>query len=399
MATIRRWAAAVPSDVWFALGLVLLLRVVLSALGLVLWLESDLPGPCHFEIARNNWADIPPLADGPVAFPLVGIWERWDACWYAKIATFGYLPDGSTTFHPLLPAALWLAGLPLGGNVALAGLVVSGVALFIGLVGVQRLVADDLNLPVARRTAWLIIAWPAALYLVSGFTEALFLATTVWTFRFARRRQWLPAAVGAALAVATRLPGLLLVLPLAWEAGAAAWEERRQRGTISAGRAAASVAAIAAPVVALVAIVAYQQAVTGTNLFESQDAWGGREFHAPWETIAAAWEWVLNGSALRGIEAVNLFAILLCAGLVVAGIGRVPTSYLVYAGATILLLSIRLQPVPLTATVRYLGVVFPCLVIAAVLLQRPFAERSWLVASAALLGLLTVIFVRGSFVA
>jgi hypothetical protein len=399
MESIRRWAGVVPSDFWYALGLVLLLRVVLSALGLILWLEGDLPGPCHFEIARNGWAQIPPLADGVIEFPLVGIWQRWDACWYGKIATFGYLPDGSTTFHPLLPAAMWLVGLPLGGDVALSGMIVSGVALWVALVGIQRLVADDLDLPVARRTAWLIVAWPAALYLVAGFTEALFLATTVWAFRFARQQRWLPSAAMAALAVATRLPGLLLVLPLAWEAGMAAWQERRTSGRFRLGRLSASAVAVVAPMAALVAIVAYQQAVTGTNLFESQDAWGGREFHPPWETIAAAWDWVLNGSALRGIEAVNLLAILLCAGLVVVGIGRVPTSYLVYAGATILLLSIRLQPVPLTATVRYLGVVFPSLVVAALLLRRPFAERSWLVASAALLGLLTVIFVRGSFVA
>jgi hypothetical protein len=399
MTALRKLRFAVPRDVWVAVGLVVLLRLALSALGLVLWLEGDLPGPCHFELARNGWMDVPPLASGPAEFPLVGIWQRWDACWYSKIATFGYQADGSTTFHPLLPFAMRLVSIPLGGDVALAGLIVSGVAMVVALVGLQRLVAEDLGVAVARRTAWLVIAWPAALYWMAPFTEAIFLATSVWAFRFARRRRWLPAAVAAGLAVATRLPGILLILPLAWEAGSAAWERWRADGRMAPGALAASAVAVVAPALALAAVIAIQMIGTGTNLFESQDAWGGRQFHAPWETVAAAWDWIQHGSMLRGIEAVNLGALLLCAGLTLLGIRRVPASYVIYAGATVLLLAIRLQPVPLTATVRYLGVAFPCLVVAAMLLYRPATERAWLVASAALAGVLVVLFLRGSFVA
>ena len=399
MASLRGLGRAVPRDVWIALGLVVLLRAVLSALGIVLWLEGDLPGPCHFEIARDSWAQFPPLANGPLEFPLVGIWQRWDACWYSKVATFGYQPDGSTTFLPLMPAAMRLVAIPLGGDVALAGLLVSGIAMVVALVGLQRLVADDLGIVVARRTAWLVAVWPTALYWTAPFTEALFLATSVWAFRFARRRRWLPAALAAALAVATRLPGILLVLPMAWEAGRAARDQWRIGGAAAARSLAASAVTVAAPALALGAIVVVQVAVTGTNLFDSQDAWGGRQFHLPWETVAAAWDWIQHGSMLRGIEALNLAALLLCGGLAVLGIGRVPASYVLYGVATVLLLAIRIQPTPLTATVRYLGVAFPCLVVAALGLGRPSAERAWLIVSAALASLLTVLFLRGSFVA
>lgn len=177
-----------------------------------------------------------------------------------------------------------------------------------------------------------------------------------------------------------------------------AWD-RRRAGDLRASDLVSAGFAVAAPFLALGAVVAYQQAVTGTNLFESQDAWGGREFHPPWETVAAAWDWVVNGSTLRGIELVNLAALVLCGGLVLAGIRRVPASYVLYGAAVVLLLATRIQPVPLTSTVRYLGVVFPALVVAAVLLRRPNAERAWLLVSAALLGLLTVLFLQGSFVA
>ncbi|MCU0483340.1 MAG: hypothetical protein MUC54_03575 [Chloroflexi bacterium] len=398
MTTVRRLVGSVPADVWFALGLVVLLRVVLSALGIVLWLEGDLPGPCHFELARNGWTEIPPLAGGPLELPLVGIWQRWDACWYSKIATFGYTADGSTAFLPLLPGAMRAGGVLLGGNVALAGLVVSAVAMVVALVGLQRLVTDDLGRPIARRTAWLVIAWPAALYWLAPFTEALFLATSVWAFRFARQDRWLAAGTAAALAVATRLPGVLLVVPLAWEAARWAWD-RRQAGNLRIADLVAAGLAVAAPLLALGAVVLYQQGVTGTNLFEAQDGWGGREFHPPWETVGAAWDWVLNGSTLRGVELVNLAALVLCGGLVLTGIRRLPASYVLYGLAVVLLLAARIQPVPLTSTIRYLGVAFPALVAAALLLRRPNAERAWLVASASLLGLLTVLFLRGSFVA
>jgi len=399
MPSLGRLGRAVPRDVWVALGVVVLLRLALSALGLVLWLEGDLPGPCHFEIARDGWAQLPPLANGPLEFPLVGIWQRWDACWYSKVATFGYLPDGSTTFLPLMPTAMRLVSIPLGGDVALAGLVVSGIAMVVALVGLQRLVTEDLGIAIARRTVWLVAAWPTALYWAAPFTEALFLATSVWAFRFARHRRWLPAGLAAALAVATRLPGILLVLPLAWEVVRAAVGQWRAGRAASARSLAASAAAVAAPALALGAIVAVQVALTHTNLFDSQDAWGGRDFHPPWETVAAAWDWIQHGSQLRGIEALNLAALLLCAALVVLGIGRIPASYVLYAAATVLLLAIRIQPTPLTATVRYLGVAFPCFVVAALLLRRPSAERAWLVVSATFAGLLTVLFLRGSFVA
>jgi hypothetical protein len=83
----------------------------------------------------------------------------------------------------------------------------------------------------------------------------------------------------------------------------------------------------------------------------------------------------------------------------VLGIGRIPASYALYGIATVLMLAVRIQPTPLTSTVRYLGVAFPCLVVAALGLRRPSVERTWLVVSGALAGLLTVLFLRGSFVA
>ena len=91
---------------------------------------------------RNGWQTIPPLADQGSAFPLVGVWQRWDACWYTKIATFGYEPaENSVNFWPMFPVLTGLVGRLVRGPMALGGLVVAGVAYIVAMIGLRRLVA------------------------------------------------------------------------------------------------------------------------------------------------------------------------------------------------------------------------------------------------------------------
>ena len=82
------------------------MRVGLGLLALFVWAHVAIPGPCHFELAQNGWLTIPPRADSGFEFPLVGVWQRWDACWYSKVATFGYeLGEDSVNFWPVLPGS------------------------------------------------------------------------------------------------------------------------------------------------------------------------------------------------------------------------------------------------------------------------------------------------------
>ena len=152
------------------------MRVALGLVVVYLWWRGGLPGPCHFELARNGWQTIPDLADDGVGFPLVGAWQRWDACWYTKIATFGFEPQElSVNFWPLFPLLTGIVSPLVGGAVALAGLIVSGVAYVGAMVGLYRLVARDLDPAMARRTMVLISIFPSAFFLFAPFTEALFL--------------------------------------------------------------------------------------------------------------------------------------------------------------------------------------------------------------------------------
>jgi hypothetical protein len=48
-----------------------------------------LPGPC-FQFGFDAWPDKPALVERGLAFQTLGVWQRWDGCWYLRIATHGY---------------------------------------------------------------------------------------------------------------------------------------------------------------------------------------------------------------------------------------------------------------------------------------------------------------------
>ncbi|MER3418373.1 MAG: hypothetical protein C4343_04575, partial [Chloroflexota bacterium] len=234
---LGRWSTAIREAGWY----VIVVRVALSVLAIFVVAGGGVPGPCHFELARNGWTTIPPLeADGP-AFLLAGVWQRWDACWYAKVATYGYeAGTNSVTFFPLLPA-LMAVGAALLGSVTVAGLVVAFAASILGLAVVDRLVARDVGPAVASRTILYLLIFPSGFFLLAPFTEAPFLAAAATALYAARTGRWGFAGVAAFLAGLVRAPGILLAVPLAWEAGRVTsawlapwvgpWLRRREEGS------------------------------------------------------------------------------------------------------------------------------------------------------------------------
>ncbi len=382
-----------------AIGLFVSLRLVFGLFALYVWGTAQVPGPCHFELARNGWQTIPPLADGGAAFPLIGVWQRWDACWYTKIATFGYeTGEHSTNFWPLFPMLTGLVGRLLLSSMALGGLLVSGVAYVAAMTGLRRLVSVDVDDETAALTVIAISIFPTAFFFFAPFTELLFLALSVWSILGARRRLWLLAGLAGLLAALTRIQGLFLVLPLGWEA-LEAWRgsDRRLGASLpSPGELLPAGLATLAPLVGFVGFVAFSAAVAGETPLDTQRAWGGTDFHPPWEVAAASWDWAVSHH--DPLQAFNLFTLVLFGVVSIVGIRRVPIAYSLYAIPQILLLAVRIQPTPLTSTARYLLVVFPVFVILSQVRGR-WLRFAWGVASLLLLALLLESFLRGGYVA
>ena len=386
-----------------AVALFVTMRLALGLVVLYLWWRGGLPGPCHFELARNGWLSIPPLADQGAAFPLVGVWQRWDACWYSKIATFGYEPaELSVNFWPLFPVLTGAVARLVGGSVALAGLIVSAIAYIAAMVGLFRLVARDFDEVVARRTMLLVTIFPSAFFLFAPFTESLFLALSVWTIVAARERLWLYAAVLGGLAALTRIQGVFLAMPIGWEAfvasGLASWRPwvGGGRPTIAWRPLFAGGLAAGGPVLGFASFIAYAAAIAGQTPLDTQDAWGGKEFFPPWEVADAAVRWTTERA--DPLQALNLILLIVFGALLVAGVRRLPAAYMLFALPQFVLLATRIQPTPLTSTNRYLLAVFPAFVVLALIPWRR-VRLAWAITSLLFLGILLREFQTGTFVA
>ena len=134
--------------------------------------------------------------------------------------------------------------------------------------------------------------------------------------------------------------------------------------------------AVVAPAVGFATFLVYSKSVAGQTPLDTQDAWGGKDFHLPWEVFSSSWNWALEKH--DPLQAFNLLTLIVF--------------------AVIALLATRIQPTPLTSTARYLLVVFPVFVMIATVRDVRF-RLGWLAGSAVLLALLTMSFMRGDFVA
>lgn len=382
-----------------AIGLFVSLRLVFGLFAIYLWWQGGLAGPCHFELARNGWATVPPLADEGAAFPLVGVWQRWDACWYTKIATYGYEAQNSVSFFPLFPLLTGLAGRILLGAMALGGLAVAGVAYVAAMTGLRRLVELDFDDDVAQTTVVAISIFPTAFFFFAPFTESLFLASAVWALLAARQRSWAITAIAGLVAALTRTQGVFLVLPLGWEV-AMAWREAGWgiggRWRPPSGLFLRPMPAALAPALGFAAFLAFSAAFVGDIPLDTAAAWGGTNFHPPWEVIDASWHWAIEHH--DPLQAFNLAMLILFAVVALVGLRQVPVAYSLFALPQIALIGTRIQPIPLTSTGRYLLVVFPVFVILALVPGR-WLRFGWAVASLMFLALLLADYLRGTFVA
>jgi hypothetical protein len=158
--------------------------------------------------ARDTWPELPP--------PLG--WARYDAGWYAHIATQGYSytpgAQSPVAFFPAYP--LVLRGLnALGLDTYLAGVLVTMVCGLLALVLFVHWARTRAEEEAARDAGLLLALYPCAFFLYGAmYSDALFLLLIVAAFLLLERGQLLPAVLLAAVATAVRPVAPALVLGL-----------------------------------------------------------------------------------------------------------------------------------------------------------------------------------------
>ncbi len=163
--------------------------------------------------------------------PALDMWYRWDAGFYATIATYGYdwqnerQPSDDMAFFPLYPLAI-RAVMPLTSGLSpylstqatIAGLIVSNAALLAGALLLFDLARRFGGAALAWRAVWLLLLSPGSIYLSGVYTEGLFFLLCAATFCWLERDRFALAALTAGLACLTRSVGVALVVPLLWVA-------------------------------------------------------------------------------------------------------------------------------------------------------------------------------------
>jgi len=352
------------------------------------------PSPWRSRLATNRWIRTPlfafivtRLAIAAVAYASVSVipdaadtayhlrgtdnrlldvfGSRWDTGFYVDIAEEGYKYEGvqlpSVAFFPLLPMLMRIIG-PLFGDVVVAGLLISNLALLLATILLYRLADQEWGEQVAERTIWYFSIFPASVFGSAVYTESLFLATAVGATLMARRGRWVGAGLLGVAASLTRLTGLLVAVLLVGEW----WRQWRDDPAKSAA-----------------------------------SAWG-RVPQSPFVTIAGLFDMPEGGWA-AGLLAgrihvdnwIDLFAVLLFLALGCALLSdrRWGEGLYVVLGVTMsfgsgLLMSQR----------RYMWVLFPAFVLLARWGDRPWVDRTVTVFSLMALALFTALFANGYWV-
>jgi hypothetical protein len=190
----------------FILGLLVVTRAAIMVIGI---------------LVRSSWWHQPVVT----LEDFTNIWNVWDGRLYVDIARYGYSATplneagmANYAFFPLYPALISLLA-SVVGNYAIAGLIVSNICLIVACVYIYRYVAldDDADQATARRAARYLIMFPVAFLFSAVLTESLFVALSVMCLYYARRGNWPIAGLLGFLVPLTRLPGIVILLPLAWE--------------------------------------------------------------------------------------------------------------------------------------------------------------------------------------
>lgn len=148
---------------------------------------------------------------------------RWDSEWYMIIAAEGYKYDGdpglkqTVVFYPLYPMLCRLVSEILRIDLVDAMLLVANLAAAAAVVLLFKLVRERFGDRNALATVAMISFFPSSIFLSAGYTESLTLLLMVSFFLAIGQQRFLPAAVLAGLAVATRSSGIVLFPVLLWE--------------------------------------------------------------------------------------------------------------------------------------------------------------------------------------
>ena len=150
--------------------------------------------------------------------PIIGSLTAWDATYYVGIAEEGYhaqvddFPDYA--FYPGYPIVVRATMLFTAGDAGVAAIIAGNLAFFLAMVVLYALSVRQLEPARAMLGLWFLSLAPGAIAFTLSYSDSLLLLLAACAFLAMETRHGWLAGIALALATLTRVPGILLGLPL-----------------------------------------------------------------------------------------------------------------------------------------------------------------------------------------
>lgn len=377
-----------------------------------------------------------PTFAGQGVFPqsLWLMWSRFDSGFYLNIASHGYWPASTLynrpnwVFYPLYP--LLIAGLArlLGGSsdaFPIAGVLISNGAGVGMSIYFYLLVSQELGSKIAGRALLYLALFPLAFFLSAIYTESLLLCCSIAAIYYARQQRWWLAGLCGGLAALTRLQGVALIAPLAWEYLRVLSARHAPVGSTWPGKLSAQIrlrlraycyglwqaahrfhnwrqalALVLVPTGLLIFMLYGQLAIGDFFATFHASKWGwGRQLSSPVRLLVYSVLHPILGQPLNwNFWLLNIVAALAFLAVILWSLRRLPVIYTLYTAVTVLL---PLSSNSLNSLARYYLLVFPAFILLALFTCKGEKQRlhTFIVAGfAALQSLLLACFVLGLFI-
>jgi hypothetical protein len=190
-------------------------RILSALLALIVNVAFPLDAPLQMTVFPSPSAFWDPFA-------------RFDSGWYEGIARNGYAyaagGRSNIAYFPVYPMLMRHVGRLFGRYHAafyFGGIVVSWTSFVLAMVALYYLARLDLPRRRAERAVLLTAIFPFAFFFGAIYSESTFLLFTVLAFLLFRTRRWLAGGAAGAMAIGSRVTGVLMFPSLAW----IAWRE------------------------------------------------------------------------------------------------------------------------------------------------------------------------------
>lgn len=142
-------------------------------------------------------------------------WANWDGQQYLSISQIGHT-GYKVAFFPLYPLLIRLFSLTGVSNLW-AGLILANLFTLLAIFFLYKLAILDYSAEVTKKIILSLLIFPTSFFLGAVYTESLFLLLSLSAFYYARKNYWLIAFLLAGLTAVTRLVGIAVIIAVLFE--------------------------------------------------------------------------------------------------------------------------------------------------------------------------------------